>query len=417
VTRAPAALTLVAAALACAPDAAAQEKQARVAVFMLPAAGYRAADVAGVHHRLMSELAQNTRLDVKDSDKLLVEFAGEVPTDRINQARGALEKGIELLRAGSAGEALGRLSEAVAAYEEVLPFVKKEQLARSMLALGVAQAAARQPKKALATFQSLLTWRFGIQYDEGTFDPAHRQLFDRARALVKKSKRGSVELVTDPPGARVYVDGKSEGAAPRVVFGLRVGDHYATYKHLGYIKATQKITVSPTEQTRVTFKLRQSEKYLIIKQSIDSAKRVLGQAQANPDMISLRAVLFVDQIVFATMGFAGPGKISIQAYLYDLRSKQRLNYVIKTVDLASPAELRDLAQSLYTNVRLDGALDAPPEPPPPPPPKRRRFYATWWFWTAIAVGVAAVAVPIAVWPEESKCDPSGRSRRCVNVGN
>lgn len=400
---------------ALAPAAAEAAPRARVTVFLLPAAGFNAKLVSRVHSALTKALSKNEQIDIKDSDKLLVEFAGEIPRDRIEQARTALKEGEDLLRDGKAGDAVERLTQAVAAYEEVLAFVKKEQLARSMLQLGVAHAASRQPKRAIATFQTLLTWRPRLAYDG---DPAYLSLFEKARATVAKTKRGSVELVTDPPGAWAYVDGKKEGETPVVVFGLPVGDHYATYRRQGFIKAAQKVTVSPTEQQRFTLKLRQSEKFLILKQSIERSRAALGQSQASDDMVSLRSVLFVDQVVYAAMGYVSPTQVSLQTYLYDLRSKQRLNYVVKTVDLQGlgPA-VAELAQSLYLNVRLDGALDAPPEAPPPPPPKRRRFYATWWFWSAIAVGVAAISVGSWQLAEHLKVDRCPDSYLCVRYGN
>ncbi len=390
----------------------------RVTVFLLPAQGFGPKVVSRVHSALMKALAKNDRLDIKDSDKLLVEFAGEIPRDRIEQGKSALNEGIELLKAGKPAEAVARLTEAVAAHEEVLAFIKKEQLARSMLALGVAHAASRQPKKALAAFQQLLTWRPRFPYDSDTFDAAHLPLFEKARATIAKAKRGSVELVTEPAGAWAYVDGKKEGETPVVVFGLPVGTHYATYKRQGYIKAAQKIVVSPTEQNRFNFNLKQSEKFLILKQSIERSRAALGQAQATDDMVSLRSVLFVEQVVYAAMGYVAPGRVSIQAYLYDLRSRSRLNYVVKTVELnALDQTLGELGQSLYANVRLDGALDAPPDAPPPPPPKRRRFYATWWFWSAIAVGVAAISIGSWQIAEKTKVDRCPDGFSCVHYGN
>jgi len=373
------------------PAAAAQ--RVRVTLFLLPAQGFGPKIVGRVHSALTRALAKNDRLEIKDSDKLLVEFSGEIPRDRIDQAKAALKEGKELLKGGKPADAIPKLNEAVTAYEEVLAFVKKEQLARSMLALGVAYAAARQPRRAIAVFQQLLTWRPRFAYDIGNYDSAYLPLFEKARSVIAKAKRGSIELNTNPPGAWAYVDGKKEGETPVVVFGLHVGDHYATYKRQGFIKAAQKVTVSPTEQNRFNLKLVQSAKYLILKQSIERSRMALGQAQASEDMVSLRSVLFVDQVVYAAMGYVAPGKVSIQAYLYDLRSKMRLNYVVKTVELGNlDRHLAELSQALYLNARLDGALEAPPEAPPPPPPKRRRFYATWWCWSAVAGGGAAISI-------------------------
>jgi tetratricopeptide (TPR) repeat protein len=404
-------LVLLGSCLAAAPTRAAQ--RAKVTVFLLPAKGYQAEVVARVSQALTKELGRNPSLAMKDSDQLLVEYAGEIPLARVDEARAALRDGIDLLKAGKAAEAATRLEEAVSGYEEVLAFVKKEKLARSMQALGVAQAAARQTRKAVATFVRLLTWRSTMPYDVDTFGPEHLPLFEQAKAAAKNLGRGSVELVTDPPGARAYLDGKYCGVTPQAVFGQRAGDHYATYKLEAHVKSAQKVTVSTIKQNMYSMQMKQSEKYLLLQQSIEKVRRTLGQPQASADMLSMRTYLYLDQVVFATMGHAGAGKISIQAYLYDLRSKLRLSWVTQAVDLSTLAEVAEVARHLCLNVRYDGALVAPPEPPPPPPPKRTRFYATWWFWTAVAAGGAAVALSIVLWPKGETCAPE----RCVSYPN
>ncbi len=120
-------------------------------------------------------------------------------------------------------------------------------------------------------------------------------------------------------------------------------------------------------------------------------------------MVDLRSVLYIDQALFATIGYAGPGKLYIQAYLYDLRSKLRLNQAALTVDQRSLAGIKKLARLLYLNVRTDGSLQAPPEAPPPPPKTRTPLYATWWFWTAIGAGIAtAIIVPYYAWPRSEQ---------------
>jgi len=390
--------------------AAPAERKARVTVFLLPAPGYTPQMVARVMTAFNRALATNPRLDVKDSDKLLVEYAGEVPTEQISEGKTAMAEGIELLAKKQAPEAIPRLEKAVSVFEETIPFIKKQMLARAMIALAVAQAEARQPRKAVAIFTQLLVWRPRMIYDTA-IDPAgtHLPLFEKARAAAKKLKKGSLELTTTPAGARAYIDGVYVGTTPTVAFALTVGQHYATYKHLGYIKAAQRVQVSPTQQDRYSLDLKRSEKFLILQQSLESVRKVLGQTTATVDMISLATFLFIDQVVFATMGYAGPNQIAVNAYLYDLRSKLRLNTTSLTVNTKSlPTELAQLSRTLYFNVRYDGSLEAPPEPPPPPQIKRRRFYATWWFWTAVGVGVAAIVLPSVLVKRDNPCPDDGK---------
>jgi tetratricopeptide (TPR) repeat protein len=412
------ALTLLFACAVLAPTGAAAaeepepEEQVKVALFLLPAEGFGAKLVARVSRVFIKTYRKNPALDVEDADKLFVKFAGEVPETDIKAAKESLRQGLEQVQAGEAGQAIETLEQAVQGLESVLAFIKKKTLARAQLALGVAHGEAGRRRAAMKTFVKLLTWRPHMRFDTKTFNAQYITMFERARQIVKKRKRGSVELTTEPEGAKAYVDGRYMGVTPTVAFGLMVGDHYATFKKPGYIKAAQKVTVSPHIQQRYSQELRQSEKYLLLKQSLAAAKKGLGRAHANAGMKDLQKILYVDQAVFATIGYAGPGRIQVAAYMYDLRSRLRLSHATRTVDRESLEGLADVAQLLYRDVPLDGSIPAPPEAPPPPPEKRRPFYSTWWFWTAIGAGVAtAIVVPYFAWPDSDRIPDGYHSAR------
>jgi tetratricopeptide (TPR) repeat protein len=385
---------------------AAKPPRARVTVFVLTAESFPADQKGRVANILGKALKKNPQLEVKDSDRLLVEFAGEVPGDTITKAREALENGVRLLNEGDAATAITPLEEAITSLEGVLPFIKKEMLARALMALGAAQARLQQPRKALATFIQLLTWRPVATFDINSFGDQALSLFEKAQQAVKANRRGSVELISDPPGAQAYLDGRRVGLTPTVAFGLKVGDHYATFKLQGYVKAAQKITVNPAKQLKYTTSLRRSEKYLLLDQSLRDAQRSLGKPKASPEMVSLSTFLFIDQVIFVSLEQSGSSSITVQAYLYDLRSKLALSRAALSLSPKNLKDLQRLAEMLYLNVTYDGTLVAPPEPPPPTPPKRRPFYSTWWFWTAVVVGSAGVVLPIVYWPT-AKTWPEG----------
>lgn len=380
-------------------------QKTRVTVFLVPAKGFKAQTLARITRAFSKILRKNPNLDMEDSDKLLVQYSGEAPITEIATAKQASSQGLEALKAGNAEAAIQALEQAFTTYEQVLAFVKKRTVARTLMALAVAQAEAGQKRLALANFVRLLTWRPHLRYDTANFDSRHIPLFEKARAVVERKKRGSIELVTTPPGAKAYVDGRFMGVTPTVAFGLKVGEHWATFKKPGFVKAALKIEVSPTSQKRYEQELRRSEKFLLLKQSLATARQGLGRARANSGMTDLRSFLYIDQAVFAAVGYAGPGRVHIQAYLYDLRSKLRLNYSAMTVETHKLAGIERLASQLYLNVRYDGSLEAPPEAPPPEPEKRTPIYAAWWFWTAVAAGVAAaIVLPVTLWPESDTCD-------------
>jgi hypothetical protein len=396
-------------------DAPKTVSKTSVTVFLIPAKGYSEKLVARLNRRIGRALRQNKRLSFKDSDRLLLEFAGEVPMEVVQRARTLHREAITAMGAKDMKTAQTKLVEALPLYEAVLPFIKKRWLAEAQLALGATQASLRKRRKALATFRALLTWRPRMHFDPALFPRAAHRLFKLSKRRIRRAKRGSVELKTTPPGARAYVDGRYFGVTPTVAYGLPAGDHYATFKKSGFIKAGLKLTVDRTRQGSFSVTLRRSDKFLLIEQTIAQAKKGLGLMQASAAMVDLRSVLAIDQVIFATIGYAGPDMIAINAFLYDLRSRRLLSKAKMNVSNKKLARTAEIARLLYVNVPYDGTILAPPvKPPPPPPPKRSPLYARWWFWTAIAAGAAAVALPIVFWPRSNEC-PSGN--RCVILSN
>lgn len=398
------------------PTTASAKTFASVTAFYLRGKGTTEEDTARLSRKINKALRDNPNIRLHDSDKLLAKSAGDVPRSRIQKATAECEAGIRQLQAGEPNNAVKSLRSSAAELAELLPFIKKRLLARAQLALGVALAASGKAKQAKRAFVQLLTWRPTLAYDSATFDATYLPLFVQARRQVKKLSRGSIELATDPRGAKAYVDGRYVGVTPTAAWGLAVGKHYATFRKAGYIKGGLPVVVDPKQQASYTRKLRRSEKFLLIEQALTATRTALGHKKANSAMVDLGRVLFVDQIVFVEISRLGPVAIEARAYLYDLRSKLLLNEVRQTINPQRPAAASGLARLLYLNARYDGSLPPPPTPPPPTAPEVRPLYARWWFWTAIGAGLAAgavaIAVPLAL--QEPGC-PDGN--RCALIQN
>ena len=391
-----------------------KKPKAKVTVFLIPQGNVSPKLTAKISHAIVKSLHDNRNLDVKDPDKLLVRFAGEVPTRTISRATSNLKKGIFLIKGGNPGDAIVKIRGAINGLEKSLAFVTKKQLARAFMALGVAQAEAGNRRAARQTFVSLLTWRPRVLFDTKEFGSRYLPLFARAQAIAKRLPRGSAELSTEPNGAKAYVDGRFVGITPTTAFGLASGVHYATFKKESYIKASKRIRVSGSEQQKYHQELKSSDKYLLLQQSLGAVKNELGSVKATQAMADLRSFLFIDQVIFARIQQVGTSKLRVQGYLYDLRSKMRLNQTTQTVSTGKFKAIAKMTTLLYVNVRYDGMLEAPKDAPPPPPPKRTPFYATWWFWSAAAVGAAAIVVGVVLIPESRSCEDGSR---CITVRN
>src|SRR5262252_2259823 len=219
-------------------------------------------------HGLSRALGKNQRLDVKDAQKLLANFAGDEPTEDIEAARDLAKVGSDMLAEMQPREALGKLAEAVKKLELVMPFIHKQELADATLNLAVAEALEGNRAAAKNIFTDLLVWRPKADQDSTRVPPQVMKLYDEARKEVARLPRGSLEIHSDPEGALVFVDGHQVGTTPATVEGLTVGRHFVTFKKDAFLKLVIKAHVSSKEQQSVTGRLEKSKKYLLLQQAI-----------------------------------------------------------------------------------------------------------------------------------------------------
>ena len=373
--------------------AAEEEAKVRVTTFLLGHAGIDDALLVPGMRKLDDALHRNPRLEMKDLDTRLADFAQEVPADQVEEGRRSLADGQKSLSSRDYTSAIKHLRSAVEQLSRMLPFIKKHELAEAMLALGVALHEAGDRKAGRQEFLRLFVWRPDHKYDISRYPERLLALFEEARKEVERAKRGSLEIRSDPPAAQVYVDGRYIGVTPASAEGLVVGEHFVTLKREGYHKAVQPVTVSAKVQGTVEFKLERSAKFLLVQEALRAVEKQLGRDRLEPDVDNLKEVLFLDHAVFVRGQRTGAGKLRVETYLYDLRSRRRLaTETHEMADADGEKLLAKQATALYLNVKYEADLETPAdEPVPIAKPGRKPIYKRWWFWTIVgglALGVA-----------------------------
>ena len=366
----------------------------RVTTFLMAHPGVDEQSTLPVMRALDDGLKRNPRLEMKDLDTRLADFAQEIPQEQIDEGRLALQEGQKALTALELPTAIKKLAQAVDVLSKVLPHIKKQELADAMMALGAAQLEQGDKRAAKLTFARLLTWRSDYKVDLQRYPPQLLAAFEDVRKEVDKQKRGSLEIRSEPAEAQAYVDGRFVGVTPTFSEGLTIGEHWVTLKKEGYKKAVMPAQVSAKQQQLVSIGLERSTKYLLVEQARAAVEGSLGELSLDASADNLKEVLFIDHAIFVRLlpGTA-PGSLKVDTFLYDLRTRRRLTRVTKTVPLAkAEKELATLASSLYLNVSYDAELQETKDAPPPAPVVRKPFFKTWWFWTAVGVTTAGVVV-------------------------
>lgn len=403
------AATAVSAAAQEAPAAtvASGPQPVRVTTFLLKHPGLDDQALVPVMRALDDGLKRNPRLEMKDLDTRLADFAQEVPQEQIDQGRLLLQDGQKALTALELPGAIKKLGQAVEVLAKVLPYIKKAELADAMMALGAAHFENGDKKEARRTFERLLVWRSDYKVDLSRYPPAILAIVEEVRKEVEKLKRGSIEIRSEPAAAQAYVDGRYIGVTPTFADGLIVGEHWVTLKKEGFKKAVMAAEASPKMQQVVSITMERSTKYLLVVQALAGVEKTLGSASLDASADNLREVLFIDHAVFVRAAPAAAGQLKVDSFLYDLRTRRRLTHVMKTVPIARAGEeLATLASALYLNVSYEAELVESKDAPPPKPYVRRPFYKTWWFWTAAGVAVTGVVLGATLAPRPKNCGAS-----------
>jgi hypothetical protein len=375
----------------------------RMTVLPFPGAGVGEEQTVPLLRGLSEALQRNERLEMRDLEARLSDFAQEVPVDQVDLARTLYQRGIESLHQLELPKAIAQLQDAVDQLGAVLPYVRKQELADAMLALAVAHAQKGARRASNAALIRLLTWRADYELDDKRFPPFIAGPLEDARRAVSRLARGAVKIQSEPPGAQVFVDGRYAGVTPLTADGLLVGEHYVTFKRIGYKKGLRVAQVGSRSAAAVLARLQPSEKYLLMKQAMDRLRGALGAQRLGTEVDTLKETLYLDHAVLLRVE-AGTGTekgaLALTAYLYDLRTRQLVRrHALAVADVtAGEAAMGELAERLYAGADYDNILKPPPEPPPPPPPVARTpLYRKWWFLTAagaIVAGVVAIGVGV-----------------------
>lgn len=387
---------------------AAKEKKAprlRVTILPLLEKNFPEPTAVALQRELSDGLRRNGRLDMKDLDVRLAEFAQEVPFEQVELARTTYQNGQESLRNLNLDQAAAQLADAVDQLVAVLPYIKKQELADAMLALAVVHQQKGNLRAMQTMLKRLLIWRTNYELDTSVFPQQISEPLQEARAEVGQLPLGQIKVLCEPSGSQVFVDGDFAGVAPTQLNNLTVGEHYVTFKKLGYKRGLRIATVTAGPPLQVLGKLPRAEKYLLVEQAIERVGPKMGQNKLDPVVDNLRETLFLDHAVFVRLQKAGTlssntEDVTLSAYLYDLRSRTLLKQQSQKVHIEGgippDGAMQALAAKLYEGVDYDNELRAPEDAPIPVATPQKPLYKRWWFWTALGVIVAGGASALTV---------------------
>ncbi len=202
--------------------------------------------------------------------------------------------------------------------DEAVGMLKSNDTARAPIAeiqqamRGAAPTASTQDIQGAQALLGAIAWVLGdvptaearlveaLSYDpslrplEVTEPPGFAQLWERARFEVNEHARGELSITSDPPGARVVIDGAFRGTAPLAVQGLSAGPHLVQADLFGYGLAGEIVKVKGPE-TPLNLRLPASE--IIAETDVRNALIAAAQNENGRLLAELGRKLDVNYIV------------------------------------------------------------------------------------------------------------------------
>jgi hypothetical protein len=390
--------TVITSVISATPEVAdAGDDKVSIAVFIAsPDAEVGKARRATLLLTMEEALHEDTRLDVIDKDTQLAEGAGFVPKEVISEARGLLGSGEAMLLKGRAKAALTRLKTAETQLSAALAYVSKREVARAQFLVGAAQAILGKTKSARKTFMRLQVWRPDFVADTSIEPALVMPVWEEAVARVAKLDGGSIEVTSKPSGALAYVDGTFIGFTPTTAEGLVVGEHYVTFKAVGYAREVKRVTVSSDEQNAVSTKLVRSPSSDAVDELVAELLPSLGSSTGPKALEKLAPLLGIQHAVFVLVPPPGE-KGEYQAYVYDTKTRKRLSAARAPASAEVETTFSEMAVSLYASLILEPIEEEVVEEEPDRDDRGSPFYKKWWFWAAVgAVATTAITVPLVI---------------------
>ena len=162
---------------------------------------------------------------------------------RLITARKYLRRGLEFLAEGDRKRAFEEFHRGLHYYRTAYPYARSDELYRDLV-FYLAQTADSQKDKR----EKGRRWceHLGLNVEiSGAFDYLSRvnEIYDECDWVIDDPELKTLTMATNPPGARVYVDGIYRGVTPLQLTDLRRGEHLFTFEREGFRRVSRVMVV------------------------------------------------------------------------------------------------------------------------------------------------------------------------------
>lgn len=309
----------------------------------------------------------------------------------------------------------GNYKEAKKSFETALSFFEKSfgylefsvQLLDTLVYLAASLVQLGKDNLALPYLEKAIIYDPAFEYDFSLFPPKVKDLYNEMHSKLDERPRGSIEIVTDPPYAELYIDGKFVDITPATVEGLFSGDHYALISKTGYAKWNGIIKVSSEFERREEVKLEPAKKHRILFDLKEKIKNEMKEKIPRETILSLKDIFFIDYSMLMDLE-EKIGYKNLNLKFYDLHQKKVLEEI--SAEIKEEVPFQNYENTIIADVeniltKEEARLKELTKPVEIVKVKGKEgIFSKWWFW-AIVGGVLAsgiTATVILTRPKEKK---------------
>ncbi len=356
-------------------------------------------------------------------------------------------QGAKLMNDGKWTESLELYRDAETKLLTLLPIAPRALVARVYKGLGLSlQQNRRQMQAKEMVRRAVLLWP-GQKQAEYAYNLETKNLFQQIQREIVDSPKGSLFVETSEPGAEVYIDYEFKGFSPLQIPELTTGDHLITVILDGFNAEARFATVRGMTEERVDFFLAeafnapdiealtstiisQSNKGVVPGKEIETLSGLVKATDLVVAQVYMEGNDFVVEGAYGQLGFNKLFKdrlpqsdeliVKAEALLAALTgvrpgadiAQASLDAPSVVMPTAGSSALIDISQ-VGDDVMIDP--DAPIFKDTGKKDKQFNVVKKWWFWTALAVGVGAIA-GVTYWGVDSarKAEGGGVTGR-VNI--
>jgi hypothetical protein len=240
----------------------------------------------------------------------------------VEQARIA-EGGRRLVAEGNAAAAAKRWQEAATRYqralqefEQGLPAVGAHEYADAALRLGAAEWMSGDENAAKEAFALVARFDPRHKLDARAVEPAIEAPVAAARMQAAAARRGLLDVDTRPAGARVQVDGESQGQTP-VHAELNAGPHLLRIERAGFYPTAEIIDISARKPSKQSLTLSATPTAVSLSQIIAGASEEVGRGIAGKNASALAEKFSLERVLIGSVRSQEGARISVVLSLVD----------------------------------------------------------------------------------------------------